>query len=59
MTSLVAESWTWYGVTLLVVAARLASQLLFRGSIRKLKIDDFLMLIAMVRLLHRGSRADP
>ncbi|ODA83241.1 hypothetical protein RJ55_01753 [Drechmeria coniospora] len=48
MSSLAVESWTWYGLTWLVVVLRLISQLLLRGSVKKLRADDWLMLFAMV-----------
>ncbi|KAJ6442495.1 acetamidase [Purpureocillium lavendulum] len=47
MSSLAAESWTWYGLTWLVVVIRMVSQILLRGSVKKLKPDDGLMLFAM------------
>ncbi|UNI22954.1 hypothetical protein JDV02_008797 [Purpureocillium takamizusanense] len=46
-SSLAAESWTWYGLTWLVVAIRMVSQILLRGSVKKLKADDGLMMFAM------------
>ncbi|OAQ58717.1 decarboxylase [Pochonia chlamydosporia 170] len=48
MSSLAAESWSWYGLTWLVVITRMASQILLRGSVKKLKLDDYLMIIAMM-----------
>ncbi|EXU98679.1 hypothetical protein X797_008153 [Metarhizium robertsii] len=45
MSSLAAESWSWYGLTWLVVATRML--VLLRGSVKKLKLDDFLMVMAM------------
>ncbi|POR31150.1 Uncharacterized protein TPAR_08628 [Tolypocladium paradoxum] len=48
MSSLAAESWTWYGMTWLVVGIRMVSQVLLRGSVKKLKTDDALMVLAMV-----------
>ncbi|KND91021.1 hypothetical protein TOPH_04420 [Tolypocladium ophioglossoides CBS 100239] len=48
MSSLAAESWTWYGLTWLVVAIRMVSQVLLRGSVKKLKTDDALMMLAMI-----------
>jgi hypothetical protein len=48
MLPLVAESWIWYAVTLLLVIARLVSRTLLFGSVKKLQIDDWLMVLASV-----------
>ncbi|KAJ6437948.1 decarboxylase [Purpureocillium lavendulum] len=47
MSSLATESWTWYGITWLSVVIRMISQVLLRGSVKKLKPDDVLMMVAM------------
>ncbi|KAI9154690.1 hypothetical protein HJFPF1_07247 [Paramyrothecium foliicola] len=48
MLALVAESWTWYALTWLVVIMRMISRILLQGSIKKLQADDALILFAMV-----------
>lgn len=48
MSILEPESGIWYTLCWLVVAARLWSRRLNRGSWKKLQIDDFLVLFAMV-----------
>ncbi|KAL2753522.1 hypothetical protein ACRALDRAFT_2029333 [Sodiomyces alcalophilus JCM 7366] len=47
MSGLARESWTWYGLTWLVVVARMISRVLLRGSITKLQADDVLIAFAM------------
>ncbi|ROT40449.1 hypothetical protein SODALDRAFT_330164 [Sodiomyces alkalinus F11] len=44
---LARESWTWYGLTWVVVVARMVSRILLRGSITKLQADDLLVVFAM------------
>ncbi|KAG6031269.1 hypothetical protein E4U41_007642 [Claviceps citrina] len=48
MANLALESWTWYGLTWLVVITRMVSQIMLRGSLKKLKMDDYLMVIIML-----------
>lgn len=43
MLPLVIESWVWYAFVVLLIIARLISRLLLFGSVRKLQIDDWLM----------------
>ncbi|OJD31784.1 family decarboxylase [Diplodia corticola] len=46
--SLKEESWIWYSLVIFVAAARFASRiLLFRGDLRKLQIDDFIIALAL------------
>ncbi|KAJ4168928.1 hypothetical protein NW754_010859 [Fusarium falciforme] len=47
MTRLAIETWIWYGVTWLVVIARLLSRRLVVGSVKKYQTDDYLMILAM------------
>ena len=47
MSAFLAESWSWYAITWVIVAARMASRILLQGSWRKLQADDVLMLFAM------------
>ncbi|KAJ9155075.1 Decarboxylase [Pleurostoma richardsiae] len=47
MSAFKAESWTWYAITWLVVAARMVSRVLLRGTWKKLQSDDALMMFAM------------
>ncbi|KAG8424963.1 hypothetical protein J3458_001710 [Metarhizium acridum] len=46
--NIVAESWTWYALVWFVVLCRIVSQILLRGSIKKLRPDDGLILFAMM-----------
>ncbi|KAK9413286.1 hypothetical protein SUNI508_02485 [Seiridium unicorne] len=48
MSALVAELWTWLAVTIVVVIARILSRRMLYGSFRKLQIDDFIMVLAVV-----------
>ncbi|KAH7304067.1 hypothetical protein B0I35DRAFT_484739 [Stachybotrys elegans] len=48
MSAFATESWTWYGITWVVVLARMTSRILLQGSIFKLQADDALMMLAMV-----------
>ncbi|KAL1648836.1 hypothetical protein SLS58_002016 [Diplodia intermedia] len=42
------ESWIWYSLVIFVAAARFASRiLLFRGDLRKLQIDDYIIALAL------------
>ncbi|KAI4592931.1 hypothetical protein KJ359_010183 [Pestalotiopsis sp. 9143b] len=50
MTALEAELWTWYAITVTVVAARLISRRMLHGSFFKLQIDDFVMILSLVSL---------
>ncbi|KAI1114037.1 hypothetical protein F5Y14DRAFT_195153 [Nemania sp. NC0429] len=45
---LLVESCIWYGITLMVVAARIASRKVLLGSFKKFQVDDFLMILALV-----------
>jgi hypothetical protein len=42
------ESWIWYGVAVSVASARLVSRSLQVGGVQRLKIDDYLMMIAIM-----------
>ncbi|KAI1158581.1 hypothetical protein F5B18DRAFT_665087 [Nemania serpens] len=44
---LLVESCIWYGITLMVVAARIASRKVLLGSFKKFQIDDYLMILAL------------
>ncbi|KAI1148476.1 hypothetical protein F4825DRAFT_94423 [Nemania diffusa] len=46
--TLVVESSIWYGLTLIVVAARIASRKVLLGSFKKFQADDVMMLLAVV-----------
>ncbi|KAF4981837.1 hypothetical protein FZEAL_2415 [Fusarium zealandicum] len=48
MASLDAEMWAWYGLTMLVVLARMTSRRMLLGSFKGLLIDDYLMVLTMV-----------
>ncbi|KFA79701.1 hypothetical protein S40288_10134 [Stachybotrys chartarum IBT 40288] len=48
MSSLATESWTWYGLTWVVVVVRMISRVILQGSVKKLQVDDALMAFAMV-----------
>ncbi|KAF2433101.1 UbiD family decarboxylase, partial [Tothia fuscella] len=47
-TSLLVESWVWYALGVFIVFARLISRALLFRSIKKLKIDDWMMLATIV-----------
>ncbi|KAI0475597.1 hypothetical protein GGR56DRAFT_695354 [Xylariaceae sp. FL0804] len=47
-SELIAESWTWYTLTWTIVLARLGSRITLFGSVKKLQIDDALMVLAMI-----------
>jgi hypothetical protein len=42
------ESWVWYALAVFVLACRISSRALLFRSLRNLKIDDWLMLFAIV-----------
>jgi hypothetical protein len=48
MTAFVAEIWTWYAITWVIVIARTASRRLLLGAFLKLQVEDYLMFLAMV-----------
>ncbi|KAH6673931.1 hypothetical protein F5X68DRAFT_40837 [Plectosphaerella plurivora] len=48
MSALLAESWTWYGLTWMVVVVRMISRRLVVGSVRKFQLDDYIMMFAMI-----------
>ncbi|KAM5363825.1 hypothetical protein ACJZ2D_011801 [Fusarium nematophilum] len=48
MSAFVAEIWTWYALTWVIVICRMISRRMLLGSIKKLQIEDYLMLFAMV-----------
>lgn len=48
MTLLEAEIWTWYGLSWAIVVARMISRRMLLGSVRKLQLEDYLMIVAMV-----------
>ncbi|KAI1505049.1 hypothetical protein F5X99DRAFT_431145 [Biscogniauxia marginata] len=48
MDALAAESWTWYGLTWVIVGARMISRRVLFGSFLKLQTDDALMIFAMI-----------
>jgi hypothetical protein len=48
MTMLEAEIWTWYGLSWVIVIARMISRRMLLGSVKKLQVEDLLMIIAMV-----------
>ncbi|KAF1345409.1 hypothetical protein BDV97DRAFT_47480 [Delphinella strobiligena] len=47
MLSLVVESWTWWSFVILVTICRIVSRTIHFGSIRKLQVDDWLMLCTL------------
>ncbi|KAG5951476.1 hypothetical protein E4U53_003026 [Claviceps sorghi] len=47
MSNIAVESWAWYGLTWLVVMTRMVSQILLRGSLKRLNLDDYLMAVIM------------
>ncbi|KAH6892869.1 hypothetical protein B0T10DRAFT_481057 [Thelonectria olida] len=48
MSAFVAEIWTWYALTWVIVICRMTSRRLLFGSFKKLQTEDFLMMFAMV-----------
>ncbi|KPA35710.1 integral membrane protein [Fusarium langsethiae] len=48
MTMLEGEIWTWYGLSWLIVIARMISRRMLLGSVKKLQVEDLLMIVAMI-----------
>ncbi|KAF5007036.1 hypothetical protein FDECE_6620 [Fusarium decemcellulare] len=48
MSAFVAEIWTWYALTWVIVICRMISRRMLLGSFKKLQIEDYLMLVAMI-----------
>ncbi|KAH6967801.1 hypothetical protein BKA56DRAFT_597205 [Ilyonectria sp. MPI-CAGE-AT-0026] len=48
MSALLAELWTWYGLTVAVVAVRMMSRRMLYGSFKGMRVDDYLMLLTIV-----------
>ncbi|KAF3769354.1 hypothetical protein M406DRAFT_249523 [Cryphonectria parasitica EP155] len=48
MSALVAELWAWYGLTIFVIGARLASRRLLYGTFTKLGADDYIMVLVLI-----------
>ncbi|KAF4341626.1 integral membrane protein PTH11 [Fusarium beomiforme] len=48
MTAFEAEIWTWYSLSWLIVIARMISRRMLLGSFKKLQVEDYLMLVAMI-----------
>ncbi|KPM35988.1 hypothetical protein AK830_g10570 [Neonectria ditissima] len=48
MSAFVAEIWTWYALTWAIVIARMISRKMLLGEFKKLQLEDYLMLVAMV-----------
>ncbi|QGI67476.1 hypothetical protein CEK27_011447 [Fusarium fujikuroi] len=48
MSSLDAEMWAWYALTLVVVVARMASRRMLLGSFKRMLADDYLMAVTMI-----------
>lgn len=48
MTAFIAEIWTWYALTWMIVVARMISRYMLLGSLKKLQLEDYLMLLAMM-----------
>ncbi|KAG9241497.1 hypothetical protein BJ878DRAFT_520441 [Calycina marina] len=48
MTTLLAESWTWYFIAVLVLIARYASRFLQLGSIKRFQAEDYVMFFVFV-----------
>ena|ERR1700759_1758398 len=42
------ESWIWYGVNVSIILLRFVARILHLRSVKKLQLDDWLMLIALV-----------
>lgn len=55
MSVLQPEAGIFYGVCWFVVIVRLLSRRLHRGSWKRLQLDDYLCLVAMVRMFHLTS----
>ncbi|KAF5962741.1 integral membrane protein PTH11 [Fusarium bulbicola] len=47
MTTFEAEIWTWYSLSWLIVIARMISRRMLLGSVKKLQVEDYLMIVAM------------
>ncbi|KAF5578880.1 integral membrane protein PTH11 [Fusarium pseudocircinatum] len=47
MTVFDTEIWTWYGLSWIIVIARMISRRMLLGSIKKLQVEDCLMIMAM------------
>ncbi|TVY36636.1 hypothetical protein LOCC1_G006789 [Lachnellula occidentalis] len=45
MLSLLAESWTWYAVAVLIVIARYVSRWLHLGSFKRFQTEDYVMVV--------------
>ncbi|KAM0206267.1 hypothetical protein ACHAPQ_007684 [Fusarium lateritium] len=48
MTMLEGEIWTWYGLSWVIVIMRMISRRMLLGSIKKMEVEDYLMLLAML-----------
>ncbi|KAI8666784.1 hypothetical protein NCS57_00905200 [Fusarium keratoplasticum] len=48
MSAFVTEIWTWYALTWVIVICRMISRRMLLGSIKKLQVEDYLMLFAMI-----------
>ncbi|GKU12835.1 unnamed protein product, partial [Fusarium langsethiae] len=48
MTMLEGEIWTWYGLSWVIVIARMISRRMLLGSVKKLQVEDLLMIVAMI-----------
>ncbi|RSL45991.1 hypothetical protein CEP53_010512 [Fusarium sp. AF-6] len=48
MSAFVTEIWTWYALTWVIVICRMISRRMLLGSIKKLQVEDYLMLCAMI-----------
>lgn len=48
MSAFIAEIWTWYALTWVIVICRMISRRMLLGSFKKLQIEDYLMLVAMI-----------
>jgi hypothetical protein len=42
------EIWTWYGLSWLIVIARMISRRMLLGSVKKLQVEDLLVIVAMI-----------
>jgi hypothetical protein len=54
MSVLEPEAGIFYGVCWIIVILRLASRRLHRGAWKRLQLDDYLILVAMVRHTSAG-----
>ncbi|KAK7421157.1 hypothetical protein QQZ08_010087 [Neonectria magnoliae] len=48
MSAFVAEIWTWYALTWAIVIARMISRKMLLGEFKKLQLEDYLMVLAMI-----------